>query len=970
MVTQLFERILLSGFTLLFLQPTGFTQPDGPSWQQVTNYSINVEMDDTQHTLDGFLELEYINLSPDTLQYIWFHFWPNAYKNDKTAFSQQYLLTGKTDFYFSRPEQKGYMNRIDFKVNGQRAELQDHPQYIDAGKLVLPAPLPPGATAHISTPFHVQLPYRFSRMGHADSFYAVTQWFPKAAVYDRDGWHPMPYLELGEYYADLGTYTVTITLPENYIVAATGELQTQAEKLWMLNKANMPITTADKKITVKKNPPNKPIEKNRPAIFGKKTIEFVAEKVVDFAWFAYPNWQIKHETLQLNRGSIDVWNFVMPDDVAGWENSMAFTRNAIVHYSTEVGEYPYPQVSVVGDPHEQGSGMEYPMVTVLNTVRNDQDILEQLILHEVGHNWFQAILANNERQHPWLDEGLNSFIEKKWTEKVQAFHKSNMQAAGKKYRAPLDQGEWLLAQITGKRLDQPIRTPAGDMVPVNYYTIPYTKTAQWLETIEEKIGKEKMREAMQAYYQRSAFRHVQPMDLKNILEERSGRSMDAFFAQLDSTGPITDTKNRFPVWPVHVLTSLAPTKNRKLGITPSAGFNEYDKMQLGVLLHNYSTPIKPFQWVATPMFATGSRQLTGYGRAGYTWYPTQGKWHHFEVFTSAARFNTNMGRDAGNQKLFAGFTKYMPGLYAERKRKYPLSTSTHWLELKSWVINERTLSATTPPAPGDTVFVSIKGPSNTIVIPQISMGWKNDRSLYPYEIKGTLQQVKDILRLTADARYFFNYDASGKGIRIRAFAGKIFYMKERTDEVRIANSRYHFSMHGPNGNSDYTYSAPFMDRNQSVHLAGRQIMERDAFFKYRSDFSSVRPGLNNQGLDFFDNWMAALNFEFDIPDKINPLSVLPIKVPLKVFADVGTSASPWTPEAEHEKFLYSIGLHVPVLKIIQVYIPLIDSKAFDEPNRTNDPNRADGPTWWQKKLTFALDLQPLKPKLLNVPLIR
>ncbi len=933
-------------------------------WEQRADYHISVTLDTREKTLDGSLELMYTNASPDTLSFIWMHVWPNAYKSDKTAFAEQHLLTGETDFYFSQPGQKGYINRLNFVVDGKAATLEDHPEHMDIVKLVLPSPLLPGKSVNVSTPFHVQLPYRFSLMGYIDSFYSITQWFPKAAVYDTAGWHPMPYLALGEYYADFGTYEVEITLPDNYMVAATGVLQTQSELEWLLAKCKetAPAYKPVKKTFGQKKPAK---VKNEPFIFPNKTIVFKAEKVIDFAWFAYPAWQVKHDEIELNGQRIDAWNFVLPSFSETWKNSMDFTKQAIEHYSKWLGTYPYPQVTVVCDPQESGSGMEYPMITGLNTTGKDELTLQQLIVHEVGHNWFQAVLANNERVYPWLDEGLNTFLEKKFFEE----RKVVPLRSGKKKSYPNESDTWLLDIVTGLNVDQPIQTSSQALTPINYYTIPYTKTAQWLQQLENKIGQPSTRQALKDYYQQHAFTHVQPQDFKNVLVANSKMDIENEWRQLQQTGPVGSTHKTPAIWPGDILLDRRFIKNRKPGIAPAFGFNEYDKAQVGMILHNYSLPFKPFQWVATPMYATGSKQLTGYARAGYTFFPKNSKLQKVELFTSAAHFTTQMSRDVNNEKVFGGFTKFMPGLYAERAKKHALGTLTRWMEFKTWIINEKTLATEAPPPPGDTIFYTINGPSVTTIIPQLKVGWKNNRTLYPYSIQAGVQQVKDILRLTAEAEYFYNYDATGKGIQIRAFAGKIFYLKDKTDAVRIDNSRYHFSMYGPNGVDDYTYSTPFMDRNQSTQFNGRQIMERDGFFKYRSDYSSVKPGLSTEGLDFFDNWMATLNFSFDVPDKINPLSLLPFEAPLKIFADIGTSSSPWRAESEQEKFLYSIGIHLPLLKVLNIYLPLIDSRAFEEPNSVNDPNRAGGPLWWQKKLTFTVDIQALKPSVLNTPLL-
>src|SRR6185437_5169193 len=123
-------------------------------FQQQVDRRIDVTLNNADRSLDGFLSLHYTNNSPDTLRFIWIHCWPNAFKNDRTAFSEQLLGDGRTDFYFSGPPQRGYINRLNFRVDGREAKLEDHPLYIDIVRVILPSPLPPGGQATISTPFH------------------------------------------------------------------------------------------------------------------------------------------------------------------------------------------------------------------------------------------------------------------------------------------------------------------------------------------------------------------------------------------------------------------------------------------------------------------------------------------------------------------------------------------------------------------------------------------------------------------------------------------------------------------------------------------------------------------------------------------------------------------------------------------------------------------------------------------------
>jgi hypothetical protein len=168
---------------LTFFLSALFTNGQRPYFQQQADYRIDARLDDSLHQIDATASIQYRNQSPDTLQFIWFHLWPNAYKTERTALGEQLLENGDTRFYFSSPEQKGYINRLDFRVNGVTARTEDHPEHIDIIKLILPQPLLPGKSVEIFTPFLVQLPEVFSRSGHGkNGTYQITQWYPKPAV--------------------------------------------------------------------------------------------------------------------------------------------------------------------------------------------------------------------------------------------------------------------------------------------------------------------------------------------------------------------------------------------------------------------------------------------------------------------------------------------------------------------------------------------------------------------------------------------------------------------------------------------------------------------------------------------------------------------------------------------------------------------------------------------------------------------
>jgi hypothetical protein len=197
-------------------------------WQQEVHFNIRVSLNDASHSLKGFETIEYFNHSPDTLNYIWFHLWPNAYREDTTALYRQLHKLGYADNPVNT-ETAGFIDSLQFTVNGGLTITEKDPNNIDFVKLILLSPCLPGQKIIISTPFFIKIPAYFSRMGYEGKTFLISQWYPKPAVYDQKGWHPMPYLYLGEFYSEFGSYDISITIPSGYVVGATGILKTADE---------------------------------------------------------------------------------------------------------------------------------------------------------------------------------------------------------------------------------------------------------------------------------------------------------------------------------------------------------------------------------------------------------------------------------------------------------------------------------------------------------------------------------------------------------------------------------------------------------------------------------------------------------------------------------------------------------------------------------------------------------------------
>ncbi len=511
---------------LVLPYPLVYGQTDN-YWQQEVNYRIKITLNDKQHTLSGDLTLEYTNHSPDTLHFIWFHIWPNAYKNDQTALYKQ-VFKGR-DEKLHREAYKGYIDSLDFSVDGQKAKTAAHPEHIDIIKVLLPAPLYPAAKITIQTPFFVKLPYYYSRSGYQGGQYMICQWYPKPAVYDRKGWHPMPYLDMGEFYSEFGNYTVDITLPAGYVVGATGVMQTDSEK------------ESYKETGTKNKKESRPERYFVSDPFTTKTIRFEAENVHDFAWFADKDFIIRYDTMALPSGKqIELYSFHQPSGNKLWVNSIQFIKDAVNKYSDWVGEYPYPVVSAVEGPRNNSSGgMEYPMITLITSPSADLESLDAVIAHEIGHNWFYGILGTNEREHPWMDEGFVTFYEFRYEAEKYRSNTILSRMLTNSVKS-LDSDAFLTRiynALNKYPAEQPVATKTAGFANTGQYgLVVYIKAAIWVFIAEKQMGKEKFEKAVKDYFSEWKFKHPDPEDLKRSFERSYGAPLDDLFELLNHKG--------------------------------------------------------------------------------------------------------------------------------------------------------------------------------------------------------------------------------------------------------------------------------------------------------------------------------------------------------------------------------------------------------------------------------------------------
>jgi hypothetical protein len=940
----------------------GFSAMAQQGWQQELHYSIDVALNDTSNGLDGFIKIMYVNHSPDTLDFIWFHLWPNAFKTDRTAFSEQMLENGRTDFYFSDKDQRGYINRLDFRVDGDIAKIEDHPEFIDAIKVLLSKPLLPGKEILITTPFHEKLPLDFSRSGHLEQSYQVTQWYPKPAVYDREGWHPMAYLDQGESYSEFGSYDVRITVPKKYVVAATGELQNEEEKKWLDDKSNWKWSPGKvlgaKPPSLKRRPPSIQNRHSETANISQdvqvKTLHYWQRNIQDFAWFADKQYLVNHDTTKLASGRvIDLYCFYTPGSATSWSKGVQMMKEAIQFHSRLLGEYPYGVVSVAEAKIGSGVAAGYPMIASICPLSNELD-LEIAIEHEIGHNWFGAAIGSDPREFPWMSEGINTYYDRRFIASKYGIQGPFIQQAvllndGRwskpgwlKNKWPEDPDRLLLDVITKEKTDQSISTSSEGFSKTNYALIAQTKASFWMMQLEDSLGKLMLDSCMRVYFHDWEFRHPYPRDLQIEILDSAKKTNDRLFGLLDKKGPLPATVQPKFIRPTFLFSFVDRTQFNYVGLSPGFGYNLYDRFMVGALIHNYNLPAAPFQFLLAPLYATASKQLNGLANLSYTWHP-EGHFKRIKVNLAFARFSTMSGVDSSGKTIFGGFFKLVPALRLDLRPQSPRSTIDQWVDWKTYIIAEKSFGYVQKTT--DSLYYPTTQDYGFRYLNQFGYNIVNYRALYPYHIGFQIQQGSDFYRLNFTTNYFFNYALSG-GMSLRFFAAKFGYIGGQSAQKQFETTYYQPKLTASIGSDDYTYDNYFIGRTQTTGFASQQMMMKDGGLKIRTDLFQ---GLQGRS----DNWIAAVNFNSTLPQQL-----IPRFIPLKVFLDVGTYADAWSSNPPTSKFLYVAGLELSFLKgLLNFYAPILYSSDFSSNLKTVPQDN----TFW-KKISFSMDIQFFNPK--------
>ncbi len=472
------------------LDPDRDGEPPRAHADDIADYTLHASLDPAAHTVSGTGSIHWRNASRRPARELWLHLYLNAFKNDRSDFLRE-RVGGRGS---NPPETWGGIELRKLALRDREGGATDLLRAIElhrAGeedttdaRVALPRDVAPGESIDLDVVFEDTLPAIVERTGYKEHFHMVGQWFPKLARLEPDGtWAHFPFHHLSEFYADFGTYDVTLDVPEAYTIGATGPaVEARVER-------------------------------------GRRIERHVQGDVHDFAWTAWDRWRTARESID----GVDVTVLFPPGFESIADRELATIRFALPYDSARYGRYPYAVLTVVHpqDDASEAGGMEYPtLITSDGPWLTPKEILipEIVTFHELGHQWFYGLVATNEAAWPFLDEGLNQFAE--------------VDAMGR-WRGEGSASDLLDLRISDAAIaavganpsvqDEPVAQPANAFsTGANYARLVYSRTAAVMETLARVYGGDAVRSALGLYARRFRFEHPGPEEFLGVFEEALG----------------------------------------------------------------------------------------------------------------------------------------------------------------------------------------------------------------------------------------------------------------------------------------------------------------------------------------------------------------------------------------------------------------------------------------------------------------
>jgi len=474
-------------------------------FQQFVHTTIRVTLDTERKWVSGTESILYVNNSPDTLRQFYLHLYPNAFRDGDTAYmknrNRPYNWTVR-----GLPEaNRSWLDLSNARVDGTPVDV-----HVDdtIASMALPRPLAPGDSMRVDFAFAGKVRQAFDRAGYRGDHYDFAQWYPKVVVYDDHGFHPDKF-QAGEFYGEFGTFDVHIELPQRFVVVATGVVES-GDPGWDYNPPHRQRGA-------------KAGAGNAPPSTASKTVHFHAEKVHDFAWCADPTYVVQDTLVD----GIEIRSAYRRRSASTWEDStLAHAVRAIRWLNRRVGKYPYPHITVA--EMLRTGGMEYPMLAM------DGRAAEGLVFHEIGHMYFQGILANNERTEAWLDEGFTTF-QTRWYQEQRygpwgdTSRWNWYQRITPQYRLWEDYQREIV-DLQRRGYSERVSYRAEDYVN-SYRLNVYQKAALVVRALRFAAGDDAFDQILHRYYDEWQFKHVNEARFRAVCEDVAKRDLSRQFEQ-------------------------------------------------------------------------------------------------------------------------------------------------------------------------------------------------------------------------------------------------------------------------------------------------------------------------------------------------------------------------------------------------------------------------------------------------------
>jgi hypothetical protein len=500
---------------------------DKPMSERVVHYEIDAKYDAGKHVVDATEVLTYHNLTGQPLDHFPFHLYQNAFQPNAT-WVRETKVEGGRDVSYEKWEDKDYGSEEirSLEVVGQ-GDLTANVQYIqpdDGNKddktvvdVHLPKPVAPGEYVQFKIAFQTKFPETQARSGWKRDFVLGGQWFPKVGVFWHGAWNCHQYHAFTEFFADFGVYDVKLTVPQIEVVGASGV---------KVGEVNNPDNT--------------------------KTVAYHGDDIHDFAWTASPRYKVKEDGVYRGQmGPVQMRILMQPAHWSQVGRHEKILRESLEQFESRYGPYPYKTITLVDPESAEAGGMEYPTFITGDTSWFMPDGLygpELVIEHEFGHQYWYGMVATNEFEDAWMDEGINSYSEVKVLDSILGKNTSILNMAG----ATLGEREMQrLGYISAADVDPIAQNAYAYYNNDSYFGITYGKTASVLLTLEGIIGEDTMAKAMRTYFMKYRFTHPTKEDFLKTIEEVSGRDLRWYFYQAIYGSPVMDYKvlriESFPV---------------------------------------------------------------------------------------------------------------------------------------------------------------------------------------------------------------------------------------------------------------------------------------------------------------------------------------------------------------------------------------------------------------------------------------